>query len=201
MRRNPLSLDPTGSRLVQVSREQVGTQEALGCLRAAVSPKLCSDSLSPTGSLAVPPVGTHGPRGVPARPPALYLQSFFLDAALFQVIKEAIGAGWLGQGRWRPLAVTAMAGTLRWQHLDVSRGAGPVPPRPGGRLCCKHPCILGDKSPSTPSRTRHRSPTGRDPSLGTERAKFVLDHAPGQWQAYSLAPELMGGNGLIWVST
>lgn len=35
--------------------------------------------------------------------------------------------------------------------------------------------------------------------MDTARAKFVLDHALGQWQAYNLAPILKGGDGLIRV--
>lgn len=72
-----MSTDPTGSGRVQVTREHMGLQEALSCPRAAVS-------------LTVPL-----PLTAPASP-ILYLWSLFLDAALFQVVRKAMRAGWLG---------------------------------------------------------------------------------------------------------
>lgn len=134
-------------------------QAALGCPRAAVRPQ-AQQQLAVSNRLPRCPSRRHSmalSEFPPARPPAnLYLQSLFLDAAHFQVVKEAIGAGWLGQGRWRPLAVMAVAGTLRWQHLDVSRWAGPVPPRPGGASLANIPAAgLGDRAhPLHPDQTR-----------------------------------------------
>lgn len=98
-----------------------------------------------------------------------------------------MGAGWLGQGRWRHLEVTAawlpqgLSGGGTWTpHAGRSQFlpalAGTSPPNITA-------AALGVKGASTPSRSRQGSRTGRDPSLGTEEAKFVLDHTLGQWQA------------------
>lgn len=95
-----------------MTREHMGMREALSCPRVAVSHKQSSFH----------PLLPRFPscwcsQDFPPRP-LLYLRSLFLDAALFQVVRKAMGAGWLGEGCWWPLLVTAAAGGRDSQGLS-----------------------------------------------------------------------------------
>lgn len=172
-------------------------QAALGCPRAAVRPQ-AQQQLAVSNRLPRCPSRRHSTALAefpPARQP--------VPAVSFPGCRPLPG----GQGgHRRRLAGTGALAAPRGDGCGrdsqvaapgrLTRG-GPSFSPPWRRLPGKHPCSRpGGQSPSTPSR-----PDADLELVEThpwaERAKFVLDHAPGQWQAYSLAPILMGGYGLI----